>query len=144
MVEIDHELDVVTGGGAHRLDRREIIAEPLPAEAELKSGEPSLLREQPGLITEPRRISQPKPIGVVGWNRSDRAAEMHSERYTRQLRAGIPDRHVDARDRDQGHALQADQVQRLAPGLVSVESGERFAIERASEVITACARDGAR
>jgi hypothetical protein len=63
-----------------------------------------------------------------------RSAQQHGKRHARCLGERVPHRHVEARDRDQRHALEADEPERRAPAPEVIEGRERLAAPRLGQI----------
>ena len=106
----------------------------LTAEAQLERGEPSLRHQLGGLLTEPVHRGQPEPVAVVRGHRAERAAEIHRQRHVGRFRQGVPERHVDASDRNETQTFQADQGKRSARRLEDVDGPHGLPFESFHEV----------
>ena len=110
LVRIRHQPDIGADGVADRLGALDILLPARLAEPHLHGAE-ALLEEGLRLGDElVPRAREPEPAAVIGRHGVAAGAEQAVDWLAERLAARIPERHVERREREQRHALVADEV----------------------------------
>ena len=134
LVCVRHQPDVGADRLANRLGALHILLPARLAEPHLHGAEAlfeKAFRLGDQLVL---RAREPEAAAVIGRNGVAAGAEQTVDRLAERLAACIPERHVERRDREQRHALVADEVH-LGPELVpdALDPVRVLADERAAE-----------
>ena len=117
LVGVRHQPNVGADGVADRLGALDILLPARLAEPHLHGAE-ALFQELFRLGNElVPRAREPEPAAVIGRHGVAAGAEQAVDRLAERLAARIPERHVERREREERHALVADEVH-LGPELV--------------------------